>query len=94
MVNSILDAFKAFSGSMASTLSFYYWLFGVVFALVSIASAYLIGKWVGLLALFFAFLGGLLITSVGVWFLIVGVCLGFVAPFMREEKQQEYSGYY
>jgi hypothetical protein len=39
MVNSILDAFKAFSGSMASTLSFYYWLFGVVFALVSIASS-------------------------------------------------------
>jgi hypothetical protein len=93
MVNSLLDAFKSLSGSMVSTLSFYYWIFGVVFTVVSIASAWFIGKWVGLLAVFFAFLGGLLITSVGVWFLLIGAFLGFVAPFTREGKQ-DYSGYY
>lgn len=91
MVNSILDAFKPLVGSMASTLGFYYWLFGVVFAVVSIASAWFVGKWVGLLAVFFAFLGGLFITSIGVWFLLIGAFLGFIAPFVKSENQSDYS---
>jgi hypothetical protein len=83
LVNSILDAFKPLVGSMASTLGFYYWLFGILSILFSISLAYVIGKWVGLLAVLFAFIGGLLFTSVGVYLLLFGVFLGFIAPFTK-----------
>lgn len=89
LVNTVLDALKPFSASMATTLGLVYWLIGIGLATASILSAYKIGRWVGLLAVFFAFFGGLLLTSIGVWLLIFGVLLGFIAPFLKGDNSTD-----
>jgi len=93
IVNSFLEVLRTFSSSIASTLSFSYWLLGAVFIVISIALSYCIGKWAGLMAVVLAFFGGLLIMSVGAYLLLIGVCVGFIAPFLNQNKDSGYSYY-
>ena len=51
----------------------------------SIVGAYLVGKWLGLLAVFLAFLGGIFIGSLGIGLLIGGVILGLFAPQSKDK---------
>ena len=49
--------------------------------ILSLAGAFAMGKWVGLTAVTFAFIGGIFInTQFGAWMLIIGIILGFMSP--------------
>ena len=66
-------------------MSGFFWLIVVVSTIGSIVGAYLVGKWLGLLAVFLAFLGGIFIGSWGIWPLIGGVILGLFAPQSKSQ---------
>jgi hypothetical protein len=55
------------------------WLLVVVGTIGSIAGAYRMGGKLGLLAVFLAFLGGILVASVGILLLVIGMILGPIA---------------
>jgi hypothetical protein len=63
------------------------WLLVTVDTIISIAGAYYAGRWLGLLAVVLAFLGGLLIGSVGILLLLGGIILGRYAP---QSKAHQY----
>lgn len=78
-VDPTAEILKSFS-AIVPEMSGFFWLIVVVSTMGSIVGAYLVGKWVGLLAVFLAFLGGIFIGSWGVWPLTGGVILGLFAP--------------
>lgn len=55
------------------------WFLVVAFTIISIWGAYSMGGKLGLLAVFLAFLGGILVASVGILLLVIGMILGPVA---------------
>ena len=77
----ILEAFSAIVPEMSGL----FWLIGVGGTIASIAVAYWMGKWLGLFAVFLAFLGGRFIDYLGIWPLIGGIILGFFAPQLKSQ---------
>ena len=62
--------------------SFAFWIIPIIATLGSLVGSYFLGGWLGLIAVGLAFLGGIFISSgFGVFCLIIGVILGFIAPF-------------
>ncbi len=78
-VDPTAEILKSFS-AIVPEMSGFLWLIVVLITIGSIMGAYFMGKWLGLLAVFLAFLGGIFIGSWGIWPLIVGVILGLFAP--------------
>ena len=65
--------------------SFAFWIIPIIATLVALAGSYFLGSWLGLIAVGLAFLGGIFISSgFGVFCLVIGVILGFVAPFTSQ----------
>ncbi len=62
--------------------SFAFWIIPIIATLGALAGSYFMGGWLGLISVGLAFLGGIFISSgFGVFCLIIGVLLGFIAPF-------------
>ena len=59
-----------------TALSVLYWIGSLIFMSLSFWSSYLVGGKAGLIAVILAFLGGILIGSVGIWFLVAALILG------------------
>jgi len=58
-------------------------IFSILLLMVTLFTAYKLGRNIGLLAIFFAFIGGFLIFSyyiVGVVLLAIGLMLGYISP--------------
>ena len=47
---------------------------------LALLGAYMFGKWAGIAAVILAFIGGALIASIGVYFLLAAMVLGSFAP--------------
>jgi hypothetical protein len=57
-------------------------ILSIVGPLVSLAGAYALGGMLGLLAVAFAFFGGMFITKgAGIWLLLIALGLGYAAPY-------------
>ena len=88
-VNPETEIIKAFSSvikelSPNPMYSFMFWIIPIIATLASIGGSYALGGWVGLIAVIFAFVGGIFIsTTFGIIFLIVGIALGFAAPHFK-----------
>ena len=52
------------------------------------AGSFFVGGWAGLINVFLAFVVGLLIASIRAWFLLAGVGLGFVAPYLKKDESE------
>ncbi len=67
--------------SLSPTLIFLISLFTTI---VSLLGAFVIGGWAGIIAVVFAFIGGIFIsTKFGAWMLVIGIILGFFSPNMK-----------
>ena len=77
-VDPTAEILKSFS-LLVPEMSGFFPVIAVVITIGSIAGAYFMGKWLGLLAVLLAFLGGIFIGSWGIWLLIGGVILGPLA---------------
>lgn len=86
LAEALLSVLKAISPSMASNMSILFWVIPIIMTIGSIVASLLIGGWLGLVAVFLAFLGGVFIGSIGVWLLLSGVVLGFVAPYLKKNE--------
>ena len=49
------------------------WIGVLILTIAPIWASYVIGKWLGLIAVFLAFIGGIFIDTISVWFLVGGV---------------------
>lgn len=85
-VNPETEIIKAFS-SIIKTLnasfgfSFLFWIIPIIVLVGSIIGSLVVGGWLGLIAVGFAFLGGIFINSTfGIICLFIGIVLGFIAP--------------
>jgi len=62
--------------------SFLFWIIPIIGTLISLGGSYFLGGWVGLIAVFFAFIGGIFIGSTfGIICLVIGIVVGFIAPY-------------
>lgn len=78
-INPETEIIKAFS-SITPSLAF--WIIPVITTLGSLVGSYFLGGWLGLIAVGLAFIGGIFFSSnLGVICLILGVLIGFAAPF-------------
>jgi len=58
-----------------------FWIIPTIATLASIAGSHTLGGWIGLIAVIFAFIGGIFINSTfGSVCLIIGVVFGILAP--------------
>jgi len=86
-VNPETEIIKAFSTiiqelSPSPMYSFLFWLIPIIGTLVSLGVSYFLGGWIGLVAVFFALIGGIFISSTfGIICLMIGIILGFIAPY-------------
>lgn len=65
--------------------SFIFWLIPIVVVIISLVSTYVVGGKLGLVAIGCAFVGGIyIISTTGIIFLIVGIILGFIAPYRKK----------
>ncbi len=65
--------------------SFLFWIVPIIATLASLVGSYSLGGWLGLIAVGLALLGGIFISSTfGVILLILGIIMGFIAPFTFE----------
>jgi len=67
-------------------LSFLYWIVSAILTIGSFWSSYTIGDKVGLIAVVLAFIGGIFIGSVGIWFLIAALIIGPYAVKRRRAR--------
>jgi hypothetical protein len=85
-VDPTAEILKSFS-ALVPEMSGFFWLIVFMGTIGSIAGAYYMGRWLGLLAVLLAFLGGIFIaSSLGIWLLIGGVILGPIA--VKQSKVQ------
>ena len=88
-VNPETEIIKSFSSviqelSPNPMYSFMFWIIPIIATLASIGGSYALGGWAGLIAVIFAFIGGIFISSTfGVICLIIGVVLRFHALHLR-----------
>jgi len=88
-VNPETEIIKAFSTiiqelSPNSMYSFFFWLIPIIGTFVSFGDSYFLGGWIGLIAVFFALIGGIFISSTfGIICLVIGIIFGFVAPYTK-----------
>ena len=86
-VNPETEVIKAFSSiiqelSPNPIYSFLFWIIPIMVTLISLGASFYIGSWIGLIAVFFALIGGIFVsTTLGIICLIIGVILGFIAPY-------------
>ncbi len=79
----VVKAFASAVHQIAPGYSFLFWLIPVVTTIGSWLGSYFIGGWLRVIAVLFAFGGGILIGSFGIWLLIAGIVLGFLVPYTR-----------
>ena len=84
-VNPESEIIRAFTDLVPGMSSFLFWLVTIILTVGTIAAAYALGKWLGLLAILAAFLGGIFIESWGIWSLLVGVGIGWFAPLSKNK---------
>jgi hypothetical protein len=86
-VNPETEIIKAFSSiiqelSPNPMYSFLFWIVPIIGTLISLGASFYLGSWLGLIAVFFALIGGIFISSaLGIICLVIGVILGFIAPY-------------
>ena len=82
-VNPESEILRAFTDLVPGMSSVLFWLVTITCAVATIAAAYTFGKWLGLVAILAAFLGGVFIESWGIWSLLIGMGIGWYAPMQR-----------
>ena len=55
-------------------------------SVAAILGAYNFGKWVGIVAVVLAFIGGLFITSFGIFFFVAALVVGLIAPSIANDR--------
>ena len=67
-------------------LSVIFWLIPTFLMIASLIAAYFSGGFLGLVAVGCAFMGGCLITTkAGIALLVIGILLGFIAPWSKKK---------
>lgn len=91
-VDPEIELIKAFAGWANSTkagLGELFWMIPIFSSAASVFAAYTIGGWIGLLAVGFAFFGGLMIIYWAIpalFFIIIAVILGMIASKRKTKK--------
>lgn len=79
----IVEAFAQLANSIHAGLGWLFWLILPVSWISSVGVAYASGKWLGLMAVALAFLGGMLMVTwspaAGVVLLLIGIGAGYLA---------------
>ena len=69
-----------------------FWLIPILTSILYVLASFLVGSWLGLIAVGLAFLAGLTILTIpllGTLLFILAVVLGFFAPIMRDGRREE-----
>ena len=82
-VNPEAEILKAFTDLIPEMSSLLFWSISVLLTGGAITAVYAIGRWIGLVAILAAFLGGVFIESWGIWSLLVGIGIGWFAPLSK-----------
>jgi hypothetical protein len=70
-------------------LKIFFFLLPLIITVMSIIVAFVVGGWIGIIAIGLAFVGGIFIkSSVGGWLLIFGILIGLVAPNLKNRKSK------
>lgn len=83
-VNPESEILRSFTDLVPSMSSVLFWLITIMLTVGTIAAAYKLGKWLGLVVILSAFLGGVFIESWGIWSLLVGIGIGWFVPMSRD----------
>ena len=75
LIDTLLKTLTQINPDMA-WLGILFTIIGIIVFIVTILGAYALGGGIGLIAVFFAFLGGVFITSFGWILLIIGIVIG------------------
>jgi membrane-bound ClpP family serine protease len=79
-VNPETEILKAVTSLVPGIGTLLFWIVSILVPLGTIATAYFIGKWLGLICIVLAFLGGVFIESNGVYLLLIGLLVGWFTP--------------
>jgi hypothetical protein len=61
-------------------------IFSILIMIGAIIGAFVMGGWVGIVAVVFAFVGGILINhQFGVWMIVIGILVGLAAPSLKDK---------
>jgi len=82
-VNPEAEILKTFTNLIPEMSSLLYWSISILLIGSAIAAVYALGRWIGLVAILAAFLGGVFIESWGIWSLLGGVGIGWFAPLSK-----------
>lgn len=85
----LIKGLAEWANSTKPGLSVFFWMIPVFSSAASVFLAYTIGGWIGLLAVGFAFVGGLMIiywTEPAFFFIIIAVILGMIASKRKTKK--------
>lgn len=75
-VNPDTEILKAFTDLVPEMSSELFWIVVLISTVVPVWVTWVISKWLGLLAVLLAFVGGVFIESFGIWCLVVAVIMG------------------
>ena len=87
-VNPEAEILKAFTDLVPEMSTLFFWGITITLTIGTIWSAYVVGKWLGLVAVLAAFLGGVFIDSWGIWSLLMGVGIGWIAPTSKKRRSR------
>lgn len=87
--NPEAEILKGLTNLIPEMSGFLFWSISIALISVSIYVTYFIGGWVGIVAIFLAFIGGITIEStIGVYLLFGGIILGLFAPMAGVSSNQ------
>lgn len=79
-VNPDTEILKAFTDLVPEMSSVLFWIGVLILTVMPVWVTWIISKWLGLLAVLLAFVGGVFIESFGIWCLVVALIMGRFAP--------------
>jgi hypothetical protein len=80
-LQTIISILPAYSG----LFNFGFALYGLFSTISSIFLTYAMGGWLGIISVFLAFLGGIFITTIGIYLLIFSIICGLIAVLTKSD---------
>ena len=84
ILKAFLEVIVELAPSIAPGVSLISWMIPIVLIIGCISTSLAVGGWIGLLAVGLAFVGGLMIESIGVYLLLIAILIGLFATSAKE----------
>ena len=84
ILKALLSVITELAPSLAPGVSLISWIIPIALTIGSFWASYKIGAWCGLLAVGLAFMGGILLDSIGIYLVLVAIFLGWFSPSIKK----------